>query len=178
MSGIAADRHQGAACEDCGADLGERFFRKCAYQGRPADRKTMINRTHRLPITRQAEALGISRCTVNALLAPISKCDQQLMKRIDRLPLEMSLAGSRMLSDLLLQEGIKVGRMDVATLMKRMNIEALYCKPRTTRKHLQHRVYPYLLRGMAIDRPNQVWAMDITYSAPSLGRHLDDAARA
>ncbi len=123
----------------------------------------MIDRTHRLPITRQADALGISRSTVYALPRAISERDQQLMKRIDRWHLEMPFAGSRMLRDLLAQAGIRVGRKLVATLMKRMGIEALYRKPRTTRKHPQHRVYPYLLRGLTIDRPNQVWAMDITY---------------
>ena len=123
----------------------------------------MIDRTHRLPITRQAEALRISRSTVYALPTPLSERDHHLMKRIDRLHLEMPFAGARMLRDLLAQEGIKVGRKHVATLMKRMGIEAVYRKPRTTRKHPQHRVYPYLLRGMTIDRPNQVWAMDITY---------------
>ncbi len=123
----------------------------------------MIDWTHRLPITRQAEALGISRSTVYALPTPLSERDHQLMKRIDRLHLEMPFAGARMLRDLLAQEDIKVGRKHVATLMRRMGIEASYRKPRTTRKHPQHRVYPYLLRGMTIERPNQVWAMDITY---------------
>ena len=85
------------------------------------------------------------------------------MNRIDRLHLEMPYAGSRMLRDLLNQDGIKVGRKHVATLMKRMGIEALYRKPRTTKKHPQHRVYPYRLRGLDINRPNQVFAMDITY---------------
>ena len=123
----------------------------------------MIDRTHPLPITRQAEALGMARSTVYALPRPISDSDLDLMERIDRLHLEMPYAGSRMLRDLLNQEGIKVGRKHVATLMKRMGIEALYRKPKTTKKHPQHRVYPYLLRGLAIDRPNQVFAMDITY---------------
>jgi len=123
----------------------------------------MIDRTHRLPMTRQAEALGMARSTVYALPRPISERDLDLMKRIDRLHLEMPYAGSRMLRDLLAQDGIKVGRKHVATLMKRMAIEALYRKPRTTKKHPQHRVYPYLLRGLSIDRPNQVYAMDITY---------------
>ena len=123
----------------------------------------MIDRTHRLPIRRQVEVLGIARSTVYALPRPIPERDLQLMKRIDRLHLEMPFAGSRMLRDLLAQEDLKVGRKHVATLMKRMGIEALYRKPRTTRKHPQHRVYPYLLRGLTIDRPNQVWAMDLTY---------------
>jgi putative transposase len=123
----------------------------------------MIDRTHPLPITRQAEALGMARSTVYALPRPVSARDLDLMKRIDRLHLEMPYAGSRMLRDLLSQDGIQVGRKHVATLMKRMGIEALYRKPRTTKKHPQHRVYPYLLRGLIIDRPNQVFAMDITY---------------
>jgi putative transposase len=116
-----------------------------------------------LPITRQTEALGMARSTAYALPTPASDRDLDLMKRIDRLHLEMPYAGSRMLRDLLNLDGIKVGRKHVATLMKRMGIEALYRKPRTTKKHPQHRVYPYLLRGLAIDRPNQVYAMDITY---------------
>jgi len=123
----------------------------------------MIDWTHPLPITRQAEALGMARSTVYALPTPVSDRDLDLMKRIDRLHMEMPYAGSRMLRDLLNQDGIKVGRKHVATLMKRMGIEALYRKPKTTKKHPQHRVYPYLLRGLVIDHPNQVFAMDITY---------------
>ena len=123
----------------------------------------MIDRTHPLPITRQAEALGMARSTVYALPRPISDRDLDLMQRIDRLHLEMPYAGSRMLRDLLNQDSIKVGRKHVATLMKRMGIEALYRKPKTTKKHPQHRVYPYLLRGLNINRPNHVYAMDITY---------------
>ena len=123
----------------------------------------MIDRTHPLPITRQAQALGIARSTVYALSKPVSERDQHVMKRIDRLHLEMPLAGSRLLRDLLALEGIQFGRKHVATLMKRMGVEVLYRKPRTTRKHPQHPVYPYLLRGLTINRPNQVWAMDLTY---------------
>ena len=123
----------------------------------------MIDRSHPLPITRQAEALGMARSTVYALPTPVSDRDLDLMRRIDRLHLEMPYAGSRMLRDLLYQDGIEVGRKHVATLMKRMGIEALYRKPKTTKKHPQHRVYPYLLRGLSINRPNQVFAMDITY---------------
>ena len=88
------------------------------------------------------------------------------MQRIDELHLELPFAGARMLRDLLNREGwdgVKVGRKHVATLMARMGIEALYRKPNTSKKHPAHKVYPYLLRGMRIDRANQVWAMDITY---------------
>ena len=123
----------------------------------------MIDRNHPLPITRQAKALGVARSTVYALPRAVSDRELDLMKRIDRLHLQMPYAGSRMLRDLLKQDGIKVGRKQVATLMKRMGIEALYRKPKTTKKHPQHRVYPYLLRGLTICRPGQVYAMDITY---------------
>jgi putative transposase len=85
------------------------------------------------------------------------------MRRIDELHLEFPFAGSRMLRDLLNQEGIEIGRRHVATLMKRMGIEALYRKPNTSKPAPGHKIYPYLLRGVRVDRPNQAWAMDITY---------------
>ena len=85
----------------------------------------MIDRSRPLPITRQAKALGLARATVYALPRPVSDRDLDLMKRIDRLHLQMPYAGARMLCDLLNQDGIKVGRKHVATLMKRMGIEAL-----------------------------------------------------
>ena len=94
---------------------------------------------------------------------PVSPRDQMLMNRIDRLYLELSFAGARMLRDLLPQELHKVGRSKVGRLMRLMGIEALYRKPKTTKRHPQHKVYPHLLRNLAVTRPNQVWAMDITY---------------
>ena len=123
----------------------------------------MINPEHKLPLTKQAAALGISRGSVYYLPRPVSDRDQALMRRIDRLHLESPFAGARMLRDMLRLEGVKVGRKHVATLMRKMGIEALYRKPRTTKRHPEHRVYPYLLRGLPITRANQVWAMDITY---------------
>jgi|TARA_Y100000310_G_scaffold220988_1_gene222543 putative transposase len=123
----------------------------------------MINPEHKLSLTKQANALGISRGSIYYLPRPVSNRDQALMKRIDRLHLEAPFAGARMLRDLLNDEGCKVGRKHVATLMRKMGIEALYRKPRTTKPHPQHKVYPYLLRNRSITRPNQVWAMDITY---------------
>ena len=123
----------------------------------------MIDRNHPFPLSRQAEAVGISRGSVYYLPKPISTEDLALMRRIDELHLELPFAGSRMLRDLLNQEGIAVGRKHVATLMRRMGIEALYRKPNTSRRHPEHKVYPYLLRGLKVDRPNQAWAMDITY---------------
>ena len=123
----------------------------------------MINREHKLPISRQAKVLGISRGTAYYQPKPVSPRDQTLMNRIDRLHLELPFAGARMLRDLLRQEGHRVGRKHVSTLMKRMGIEALYRKPRTTKPHPGHQVYPYLLRNLPVTRANQVWAMDITY---------------
>ena len=123
----------------------------------------MIDRTHDLPITKQAAALNISRGSVYYLPRPVSAADLALMRRIDELHLEFPFAGSRLLRDLLAAEGSKIGRRHVATLMKRMGIEALYRRPRTTKPEPGHKIYPYLLRGVAITRPNQVWAMDITY---------------
>ena len=123
----------------------------------------MIDRNHRLSVTRQAKALGISRGSVYYLPRPVSEADLKLMRAMDELHLEYPFAGSRMLRDLLRQDGFEVGRKHVTTLMKRMGIEALYRKPRTTRRHPEHRVYRYLLRGMDVSQPDQVWAMDITY---------------
>ena len=123
----------------------------------------MIDRDHGLPITKQAKALGVSRGSVYYLPRPVSAADLAMMRRIDELHLEFPFAGSRMLRDLLNQEGIEIGRRHVATLMKRMGIEALYRKPNTSKPAPGHKIYPYLLRGVRVDRPNQAWAMDITY---------------
>jgi putative transposase len=123
----------------------------------------MIDRTHELPITRQADVLNISRGSVYYLPRPVSETDLAVMRRLDRLHLEHPFAGSRMLRGLLAAEGCKIGRRHVRTLMRRMGIEALYRRPRTTKPEPGHKIYPYLLRGMEITRPNQVWAMDITY---------------
>ena len=123
----------------------------------------MIDRAHDLPISKQAEALNISRSSVYYLPRPVSSADLALMRRIDELHLEFPFAGSRMLRGLLAAEGSKVGRRHVKMLMQRMGIEALYRRPRTTKPEPGHKIYPYLLRGVEITRANQVWAMDITY---------------
>ena len=123
----------------------------------------MIDRTHRLSVCRQAEALGISRGSVYYPPRPASAADLALMRRIDELHLDYPFAGSRMLRGLLKAEGHEVGRLHIATLMKKMGIEARYRRPKTTKAAPGHKVYPYLLRNMAVTRPNQVWAMDITY---------------
>jgi putative transposase len=123
----------------------------------------MIDREHVLPISKQTKVLRISRGSVYYLPRPVSASDLEIMRRLDRLHLEHPFAGSRMLHGLLLAEGYKIGRRHVKTLMKRMGIEALYRRPRTTKPTPGHTIYPYLLRGMEVRRPNQVWAMDITY---------------
>src|SRR6266446_4911003 len=123
----------------------------------------MIDRAHDLPITKQAEALNISRSSVYYLPRLVPDADLAIMRRLDQLHLEFPFAGSRMLRDLLTAEGCKIGRRHVKTLMRRMGIEALYRRPRTTKPEPGHKIYPYLLRGVEITRPNQVWAMDITY---------------
>jgi putative transposase len=128
-----------------------------------AERKAMIDRSHALPLARQAEALGISRGSVYYAPRPVSASDLALMRRMDELHLDYPFAGSRMLRDLLVAEGFPVGRLHVSTLMKRMGIEALYRKPNTSKPAPGHTVYPYLLRKLPVTRPNQVWAMDITY---------------
>jgi putative transposase len=123
----------------------------------------MIDRAHDLPISKQAEVLNISRGSVYYLPRPVSAADLAIMRRLDRLHLEFPFAGSRMLRGLLVAEGCKLGRRHVKTLMRQTGIEALYRRPRTTKPGPGHKVYPYLLRGLSIERPNQVWAMDITY---------------
>jgi putative transposase len=123
----------------------------------------MIDRNHKLSLTRQAKTLAISRGSVYYQPRPVSESDLALMKLIDRLHLDYPFAGSRMLRDLLNLRGIKIGRRHMRTLMRRMGIEALYRKPNTSKKHPAHRIYPYLLRHLNVERPNQVWAMDITY---------------
>jgi len=123
----------------------------------------MIDRDHDLPVARQAKVLNISRGSVYYKPRPVSPEDLAVMRRIDELHLDYPFAGSRMLRDMLNREGISAGRRHVATLMKRMGIEAIYRRPNTSKPAPGHKIYPYLLRGLKVDRPNQVWAMDISY---------------
>lgn len=129
----------------------------------------MIDRDHGLSIGRQAKALGISRGSVYYLPQPTSGTDLALMRQIDELHLEYPFAGSRMLRGLLRQEGHEVGRLHVSTLMKKLGLEAIYRRPNTSKPAPGHKVYPYLLRNLPVTRPNQVWAMDITYVPMSRG---------
>ena len=123
----------------------------------------MIDREHDLPVTRQAEALHISRGSVYYLPRPVSVRDLALMRRMDELHMDYPFAGSRMLCGLLNGEGLAVGRKHTASLMKKMGICALYTKPNTSKPEPGHKIYPYLLRKTKVERANQVWAMDITY---------------
>jgi len=123
----------------------------------------MIDREHELPMTRQAVILKLSRSGLYYRPRPVSPADLVVMRRIDELHLDYPFAGSRMLRDLLRGEGVAIGRQRVATMMKRMGIEAIYRRPNTSKPAPGHKIYPYLLRCVAVERPNQVWAMDITY---------------
>ena len=123
----------------------------------------MIDRAHKLPVSRQVGLLGISRGSVYYLSRPTPAADLALMRRIDELHLDYPFAGSRMLQALLKRDGHAVGRLHVATLMKKMGIEAIYRRPNTSKPAPGHKVYPYLLRKVPVTEPNQVWAMDITY---------------
>ena len=123
----------------------------------------MIDRDHALALTRQAKLLKVSRGSLYYQARPAPAADLAIMRRIDELHLDYPFAGSRMLRDLLRGEGIEIGREHVATMMKRMGIEAIYRRPNTSKPAPGHKIYPYLLRSVAVERPNQAWAMDITY---------------
>lgn len=122
----------------------------------------MIDRTHTLPVARQCQLLQLARSTASYQPRPVSDTALALMRRIDELHLQYPFAGARMLRDVLRREGYPVGRRQVATLMRRMGITAIYRRPRTSLRHPAHRLYPYLLRQLTITRPNHVWATDIT----------------
>ena len=123
----------------------------------------MIDREHELPLTRQANLLTLSRGSLYYKGRPVTAANLAIMRRIDALHLEYPFAGSRMLRDLLRGEGVVIGRERVIGMMRRMGIAAIYRRPNTSKPCPGHKIYPYLLRGLVIDRPNQVWAMDITY---------------
>ena len=129
----------------------------------------MINKKHTLPITRQCKILDLSRSSLYYQPVKICEYDLNMMSLIDEIHLRYPFYGSRRILDELLDNGFHVSRGRVSNLMKTMGIEALYRKPRLSKPHPNHRVYPYLLRGMKIDRANHVWATDITYIPLSKG---------
>jgi putative transposase len=112
---------------------------------------------------RQCQLLGVCRSSAYYRPQPVSPTDLALMRRIDELHLAHPFFGARRLANMLQRAGVAIGRLHVATLMRRMGIEAIYRKKRTSIPAPGHRIYPYLLRDVVIDRPNQAWATDITY---------------
>jgi putative transposase len=123
----------------------------------------MIDRDHKLPLSRQGKILELSRSSLYYKAVPVNPRDLEIMKLIDEIHLKYPFYGIRRIRDELQDKGYKIGREHVSTLMKKMGIEALYRKPRLSKPHLGHKVYPYLLRGVEITRANQVWCTDITY---------------
>src|SRR3954471_21256024 len=123
----------------------------------------MIDRGHNLSLGRQAELLRLSRSTLYYEPRPVPAAELAIMRRIDEFDLDSPYRVSRILRFLLRGEDIAIGRERVAAMMRRMGLEALYRRPNTSKPTDGHKVYPYLLRGLPVERPNQVWAMDITY---------------
>jgi putative transposase len=123
----------------------------------------MINREHALPLCQQSRLLNISRSSLYYEAVGESDRDLKLMRLIDEIHLKRPFLGSRRIRDELRDLGHNVGRGHVSTLMRKMGVEAIYCKPRTTKPHPGNKTYPYLLRNMEINRANHVWAADITY---------------
>jgi putative transposase len=123
----------------------------------------MISAEHDLPIVRQCELIALAPSTFYYQPEPISEADLKIMFSIDELHLQMPFAGARMLRDKLREQGHIIGRKHVTTLMRRMGLEALYRKPSLSKRHPAHKVYPYLLRSLNIERANQVWCTDISY---------------
>ncbi len=124
----------------------------------------MIRRDHpKLSLSGQCRLLSISRSSLYHTPKGESAQNLALMRRIDELFLKYPFYGSRQMVRHLWREGVRVGRHRVRRLMRLMGLQAIYQAPRTTRPHPEHRVYPYLLKGLAIERPNQVWTADITY---------------
>ncbi len=128
------------------------------------ERKVMIRRdAPELSLSRQCRLLSISRSSFYYAPKGENPENLALMRRIDELFLKYPFYGSRQMARQLRREGTEVGRHRVRRLMRLMGMEAIYQAPRTSAPHPTHRIYPYLLKGMKIDRPNQVWCADITY---------------
>jgi putative transposase len=118
---------------------------------------------HELSISRQCQLMGLSRSSFYYEPQPVKAEDLNLMRKIDELYLQHPCWGSRSMARQLKRQKIDANRKRIQRLMRLMGIEAVYPKPRTSRPHPEHRIYPYLLRNLTINRPDQVWATDITY---------------
>lgn len=127
------------------------------------EKRLLIDREHAIPIVRQADLLGLSRASVYALPTPPSSEELTLATAVDRLYTAHPYYGTRRLAYVLGQEGFDVGRKRIRSIMRLLGLEALYPKRNTSKGDHLHRVYPYLLRRLAIEYPNHVWGTDITY---------------
>jgi len=128
-----------------------------------SERKAMITKESKPSVVKQCKLLGISRSGFYYQAAPISAEELELMRLLDEGHLKYPFYGSRCLRGWLSDHGHELSRKKVVRLMRKMGIVPIYPKKNTSKANRQHKVYPYLLRGMAIDRPNQVWCTDITY---------------
>ncbi|WEH96232.1 IS3-like element ISAba14 family transposase (plasmid) [Acinetobacter johnsonii] len=139
------------------------FFRRCVEETGPLQPQKLIDHSLQISVSKQAKLLKVSRGCYYYRPKPVSSSDLKLMRCIDELHMQYPFAGSRMMRDLLNRQGHHIGRRHTRTLMKKMGIQALYCKPNLSQANQAHRKYPYLLKGLAIQRSNQVWSTDITY---------------
>ena len=136
----------------------------------PGDRRDMIEPDHpKLSLSAQCRVLNISRSTLYYRPLPASEETLALMKSIDKLFTKYPFFGSRQIAVSLARDGVKAGRHRVRRLMRLMGLEAVYKRPKTSQPHPAHPVFPYLLKGMEITRPNQVWCSDITFIPVSRG---------
>lgn len=142
-------------------------------------RRQMIEVNHsQLSLVRQCELVSIARSSYYYRPKNESEFNLELMRLIDEQYLKTPWYGSRQMRRYLHRQGYRVNRKRIRRLLRKMGLVAVAPAPNTSRRHPRHAVYPYLLRGLSITRPGQVWCADVTYSAPSLGRRRDDVARA
>ena len=135
-----------------------------------SERRVMIDGVKPLPVVRQCTLVDLARSTAYYRPAPVPADDLRVMRLIDEIHLRLPFYGSRRIRDELEDRGERVNRKRIQRLMRLMGLVALYPKRRTSAPGKGHKIYPYLLRGLTIDRPNQVWATDIVYGVPSLRR--------
>ena len=128
-----------------------------------SERKAMIKGNQRISVTRQCQLLAVPRSSVYTRRRDVAKADLELMRQIDELYLKWPFYGSRRLGEELRQRGHGINRKRVQRLMRQMGLRAVYPKPRTSQPGVGHKIYPYLLNSLTINRPNQVWASDICY---------------
>ena len=127
------------------------------------ERKAMVDKSHKIPINRQCRILELNRSSFYYQAREVSESDLECMRQIDEIYTKRPYYGSRRIRDWFEDQGLRVNRKRIQRLMRLMGIQALYPKKKTSRPGKGHKVYPYLLRGLDINRSNQVWAADITY---------------